>query len=147
MAHEAKYYGRATQTGLTLTAQLYNSSAATSGSAISMTETAVGSSAIYTGTVPASTVAGTYWMKILNGATVMGQGEFVWDGAAEVTLFDSSTARKILQNDQVTNPANGDVTILDDDGTDYLTGHAYNDIGVVTLYDGTDGVNHRTRLE
>ena len=146
MAHEAKYYGRATQTGLTLTAQLYNSSAAASGSAISMTETAVGSSAIYTGTVPASTVAGTYWMRILDGSTVLGQGEFVWDGAAEVTLYDSSTARKLLQNDRTTNPSGGAITVLDDDGSGFMTGSAHNDAAGSVTYDGTDGINHTSRL-
>jgi hypothetical protein len=66
-------------TGLTVTAQRYQSGAAV-GSAISCTET--GSTGFYSGNMTGT--AGTYQVAFLAAGANVGSGSIVWDGTAEV---------------------------------------------------------------
>lgn len=146
MADEIIYRGLYTETGLTLEADLLNPDGTENATAIGLAETGTG---VYRGDFPASQPAGEYYVRIYQTSAptvLLGAGPMGWDGAKEITLLDSSIARKLLQNDMVTNPSGGAVTVLDDDGGAFLSGTAYNDTGTSTTYDGTAGVNHRTRL-
>lgn len=147
MADEIIYWGRSSETGNTdLVADVYDPDGTLNTAGIVMGE--VGVTYVFRGNFPSSQPAGEYFIRIRDdvAGTDKGQGPMGWDGAAEITLVDRMTSRKILQNDHVTDPDDGSVTVLDDDGGAYLTGTAYNDKLTATPYDGTDGVNHRTRL-
>jgi hypothetical protein len=149
MTNEIIYQGKPADTGNgNLKADLFNPDGTVNATAIPLTE--IVPTYVFRGDFPASQPEGQYFVRIYDSTAatiIMGQGPMGWDGAKEITLLDSSIARKILQNDQVINPSGGIVTILDDDdATTYLAGTAYNDIATATTYNGTDGVNHRTRL-
>ena len=75
-------------TGLTVTAQRYQSGAAV-GTAISLSE--VGSSGFYSGNMTGS--AGTYQVAFLASSANVGSGSIVWDGTAEV----ASSAPSVVQ--------------------------------------------------
>lgn len=82
----------AARSGLTVTAQRYQSGAAV-GSAISLTE--VGSSGFYTGNMTGT--AGTYQLAFLSAGANIGAGSINWDGTAEVassapTAADNASA-------------------------------------------------------
>jgi hypothetical protein len=76
-------------TGLTVTAQRYQSGAAV-GSAISCPE--VGTSGFYSGNMTGT--AGTYQVAFLASAANVGSGSIVWDGTAEVA-FSTLTAAQV----------------------------------------------------
>lgn len=79
MAHEITL--SLARSGLTLTATLMQGTTVAA-SGIAMPETAVPGD--YVGTVPTNTPAGRYRVLALFGGVVMGSGELVWDGAAEL---------------------------------------------------------------
>jgi hypothetical protein len=78
----------ALKTGLTVTAQRYQSGAAV-GSAISCPE--VGTSGFYSGNMAGS--AGTYQLTFRSAGANVGSGSIVWDGTAEV----ASSAPSVVQ--------------------------------------------------
>jgi hypothetical protein len=78
----------ALKTGLTVTAQRYQSGAAV-GSAISCPEN--GSSGFYSGNMTGT--AGTYQVAFISAGTNVGSGSIVWDGSAEV----ASSAPSVVQ--------------------------------------------------
>jgi hypothetical protein len=97
----------ALKTGLTVTAQRYQSGAAV-GSAISCPE--VGTSGFYSGDMTGS--AGTYQLTFLSASANVGSGSIVWDGTAEV----ASSAPTVVQirtelDSNSTKLANLDATI------------------------------------
>ena len=75
------------QTGLTVTAQLVQA-AAQIGSDISLAESGT-LSGFYTGDMPA-VAAGVYLVRFVSAGSVVGSGQIVWDGSAEVDLDDLS---------------------------------------------------------
>jgi hypothetical protein len=75
-------------TGLTITAQLFNSGI-TVGSAITCAE--IGTTRFYTGNMPAIT-AGTYQVAFYNSTTPIASGSIAWNGSAEILINDLSTA-------------------------------------------------------
>jgi hypothetical protein len=82
MADELQYYGDpATETGLTVTADVYDSDGVEVATGISCTE--VGVLAIYQGDMPATGV-GVYAVRFFNGSALLGSGCIIWNGAAEV---------------------------------------------------------------
>ena len=88
MANELKFIGLDTDTGLTLTAQIYGEDGVQVGGAIAATE--VGSTAIYTADMPVVGAA-TYAVRFFNGSTVVGSGQIEWNGTEEVTARDLET--------------------------------------------------------
>ncbi len=90
MANELEFYGDPSKdSGLTVTARVYNSSGVQVGGDISCTE--LGVLAIYQGDMPTA-VAGTYGVRFFDGTTLLGQGFINWDGSAEVTDTTINTA-------------------------------------------------------
>ena len=96
MANELKYIGLDTDTGLTLTAQIYGEDGVQVGAAIAATE--VGSTGIYTADMPVVGAA-TYAIRFFNGSTVVGAGFIEWDGTAEVTERDITAAIAALNGE------------------------------------------------
>jgi len=82
MADELQFYGLTTQTGLTVTAQVYDTAGAQVGADVACAE--VGSSSIYIGDMPTAS-AGSYGVRFFASSEVIGFGEIEWDGSAEVT--------------------------------------------------------------
>ena len=78
----------ALKTGLTVTAQRYQSGAAV-GSAISCPE--VGTSGFYSGNMTGT--AGTYQLTFLSASANVGSGSIVWDGTAEVATSTLTAAQ------------------------------------------------------
>ena len=146
MANEIIYQGRSSESlSSTIKADLFNPEGTVNATAIALAE--VDTTYVFRGDFPASQPAGEYYVRVYDSGAptvILGQGPMGWDGAKEITLLDVSISRKLLQNDTVTNPSGGLVTVLDDDDTVFMTATAYNDAGTVTPYDGTAGVNHRT---
>ncbi|MEM9521546.1 MAG: hypothetical protein AAGA37_19710 [Actinomycetota bacterium] len=86
MADEIRFVGDPETDGdLTLIAHVFNSAGAQVGGDIALTE--AGDTAIYLGDMP-TTPAGTYSIRILEGTTLQGDGEMIWDGTAEITALD-----------------------------------------------------------
>lgn len=83
MADELQFYGLTTQTGLTVTAQVYDNAGAQVGSDVACAE--VGSSSIYIGDMPSAS-AGSYGVRFFANNEVIGFGGIHWDGSAEITL-------------------------------------------------------------
>jgi hypothetical protein len=81
MSNELQYYGYPDQTGLTVTAKVYDAAGAQVGSDITTTE--VGSLGIYTANMP-SAPFGQYGVRFFSGATLVGQGFINWDGSKEM---------------------------------------------------------------
>lgn len=79
--------------GLTVTAQLYQSGSAV-GSAISLTE--VGTSGFYTGDMTGS--AGTYQLAFMSAGANVGSGSIVWSGTAEVPASTFNPATDTVAN-------------------------------------------------
>lgn len=146
MADEIIYQGRSSESlSSNIKADLFNPDGTVNATAIALAE--VGTTYVFRGDFPASQPAGEYYVRVYDSGAptvILGQGPMGWDGAKEITLLDVSISRKLLQNDTVTDPSNGTVTVLDDDNTTFMTATAYNDAGDLTPYDGTAGVNHRT---
>lgn len=84
MANELQFYGDpSSDTGLTITAKVYDNTGTQTGSDVTCTE--VGSLAIYRGDMPTAS-AGKYVVRFFESTTFKGQGVIYWDGSAEITL-------------------------------------------------------------
>lgn len=110
MANELKYIGLDTQSGLTLTAEIYAEDGTIQGSAISATE--VGTTAIYVADMPAVGAA-TYAIRFFNGTSVVGTGFIEWNGTEEVTLRDVEADITALNNFDPANDTVARVTLVD----------------------------------
>jgi hypothetical protein len=80
--------------GATLEAAIYSPGWSQLGSNISMTEA---SSGLYTASVPGAPAAGCYGVLFIDtaGPSIIGRGELVWDGSAEVC--DASESEKLKE--------------------------------------------------
>ena len=86
MSGELQYYGNPeTDTGFTVTAQVYDNAGVSISAPINCSE--VGVLSIYIGDMPAA-VAGVYGVRFFNGATFLNHGVIEWDGTAEIHLAD-----------------------------------------------------------
>ena len=85
MANELQFYGLIAQSGLTVTAQVYDSAGAQVGSDAACAE--VGTSAIYIGDMPTA-AAGSYGVRFFADGEVIGAGGIEWDGTQEITGRD-----------------------------------------------------------
>ena len=143
MASEIRYFGRAAQTGDTLTAQLYDNLGAVSGGAITMTE--VASTFVWEGDMTGVS-AGSYGVRILDGTTVVSQGTMNWSGELEVTIHHLG---RLIANRRQTNPSTGKEQLFDDDdATVLLDGDLYEDIAGSTAYSASsEGADRRDRLQ
>lgn len=110
MADELRYIGLDTQSGLTLTAQIYGEDGVQVGASISVSE--VGSTSIYTGDMPAVGAA-TYSVRFFNGSTVLGVGEIEWDGTQEVTARDLAASIAALNDFDPASDTVARVTLVD----------------------------------
>ena len=82
MANELQFYGDpTTQTGLTVTADVYDSDGVEVATGIACAE--VGVLAIYRGNMPVAG-AGEYAVRFFNGSALLASGCIIWNGAAEV---------------------------------------------------------------
>jgi len=82
--NELSFYGDPeTQTGLTITCRVYDSTGSQVGADVSTSESVA--LAIYTGDMP-TTGQGSYAVRFFDGTTLLGQGSIEWSGAAEITL-------------------------------------------------------------
>lgn len=88
MSNELQYYGYSSQTGLTVTAKIYNSAGAQVGSNVSTSE--VGTSAIYIGNMPTAS-AGQYGVRFFDGENLLGQDFIYWTGLSESSLNPSES--------------------------------------------------------
>jgi len=143
MANEIRYFGRPSQTGLTLTATVYDSSGTVHTAGIALTE--VGSTAVYRGDMPTAD-AGPYYVRVLSGTTLMGGTQMSWDGAREVTEHHLG---RLIANRRQTNPTTGKEQLFDDDDTTVLLeGDLYEDVAGGTAYsDSSTGADRRDRLQ
>lgn len=83
MADELQYYGNPdSDTGLTITAKVYDSAGAQVGSDASCSE--VGALAIYIGDMPTAS-AGVYAVRFFSSGDFVAHGVLEWDGANEIT--------------------------------------------------------------
>ena len=100
----------ALSTGLTVTAQRYQSGAAV-GSAISCPET--GSTGFYSGNMAGS--AGTYQLAFLAAGANVGSGSIVWDGTAEIasSTLTQSNVQSALTAQGLTTARAGNLDNLD----------------------------------
>ena len=71
------------ESGLTVTADVYGLDGVAVDTAITMTE--VGSTAIYRGDMPSAS-AGTYLVRYFSGGALIARQTLPWDGSAEITL-------------------------------------------------------------
>jgi hypothetical protein len=85
MSGELQFYGLLADTGLTVTARVYNESGSPVGSDVTCSE--VGSTAIYIGDMP-SAAAGTYGVRFIASGEAVGSGVIEWDGTQEITGRD-----------------------------------------------------------
>ena len=89
MANELQYYADpTTDSGLTITAKVYDNTGTLVGSTVICTE--VGVLAIYMGDMP-STVAGSYVVRFFQEDILIGQGIIEWDGTQEVSYAKEQT--------------------------------------------------------
>ncbi len=124
MANEIQYYGRLSQTGLTLVARVYDESGSQVGSDVSLSES--GSLAIYRGDMPTAS-AGIYGVRVFNSASLLGQGVIEWDGTQEVSRnLDAAVSTRSTFDP--TSDAVAQVTLVDTTTTN-------------TDMRGTDGAN------
>lgn len=88
MADELQFFGDFTQTGLTVTARIYDGTGVQTGADVSCPE--VGTTAVYVADMPANP-AGSYAIRFIADSEVLGSGILEWDGAAEITnrMIDS----------------------------------------------------------
>lgn len=109
MANELQYYADpTTDSGLTITAKVYDSTGTIVGSTISCIE--VGTLAIYMGDMP-STIAGNYVVRFFQEDIMIGQGIIEWDGSQEVTYAKEQT---LLQTEtDIINQINANETKID----------------------------------
>lgn len=142
MTKELRYHGRPAQTGLTLTATIYDDQGGLHTSGITMTE--VASTAVYTGDMPTAD-AGAYYVAVLNGTTLMGGQPLMWDSAREVTEHHLG---RLIANRRQTNPTTGVEQLFDDDDTTVLLeGALFEDVAGATAYSSSStGADRRDRL-
>ena len=88
MADELRFYGLLSQTGLTVTARVYDG-ATQIGTDVTCTES--GSLAIYLGDMPTAS-AGQYVVRFLSAGEVVAHSVIDWNGSAELNLNDALTA-------------------------------------------------------
>jgi hypothetical protein len=88
MAKELQFIGDTTQTGLTVTAKVYDSDGTKIGSDVSCPE--IGSTAIYIGNM-VSTNSGEYTVRFYSDSIVVAYGTILWDGTKEVNLLTLKT--------------------------------------------------------
>lgn len=82
MAGELQFYGDTeTQTGLTVTASVYNPDGTVLQAGIACAETAT--NAIYIGDMPTAG-SGVYGVRFFEGTSVLGTCKIIWDGTQEV---------------------------------------------------------------
>ena len=144
MSGELRFNGDpGSDSGLTLTASLYGSDGVLHTASITLTE--IGSTAIYKGDMPTA-VADCYTFRVLNGSSLLGDGEITWDGTAEITLL---TVTRILINRKDTNTTSGKMQIYeDDDSTVMLEGLIWEDVAGSSAFDGdSTQVLRRDRME
>lgn len=100
-----KYWGKAWQKGLTLTADLYKSDGTPVYTGFPMTETVEGESAIYStanvfNTIPMLS-AGIYVCRIIDSSDgeFVGHSEIIFNGAREITLLELKffTDKELMQ--------------------------------------------------
>lgn len=97
MAQELQFYGDpAADSGLTITARVYDASGAQVGTDIATTE--AGTSAIYIADMPAA-AAGVYGVRFFDGDELLGSGFLPWDGAAEVDEVTLSARLSTIEAD------------------------------------------------
>jgi hypothetical protein len=142
MAKEIRYYGRASQTGDTLSVQLYDALGAVSGASFAMTE--IGSTFVWWADMTGK-AAGEYGVRILDGSTVVSQGSISWDGSFEVTNYHLG---RILTNTRRTNDSNGREELMDEDGSTVLMyGTMWEDSAGTVAYDSAStGARRRNKL-
>ena len=93
MSNELQYYGYPDQTGLTITAKVYDSAGIQVGSDVTCSE--AGSLAIYKGNMPTAPL-GQYGIRFFNGSILVGQGSINWDGSKEMGLnLDASISSRL----------------------------------------------------
>ena len=95
MANELNYFGKILETGLTVTAKVYDSSGVQVGADINCTE--AGALAIYIGDMPTATV-GQYGVRFFDGAVLLGQGFINWDGTKEIDFNLDATVSSRLDS-------------------------------------------------
>lgn len=101
MSNELQYYGDTSlESGLTVTAKVYDSAGAQVGGTVSCSE--VGSLAIYLGNMPSAS-AGVYGVRFFNGTNLLGQGKIEWDGDTEITTPTRTSLENIGVNIQQVN--------------------------------------------
>lgn len=89
MANELQYYADpTTDSGLIITAKVYDNTGTLVGSTITCTE--VGVLAIYMGDMP-SALAGSYVVRFFQEDVMIGQGIIEWDGTQEVDYAKEQT--------------------------------------------------------
>ena len=99
MANELNYFGKISETGLTVTAKVYDASGAQVGSDVACTE--AGSLAIYIGDMPTATI-GQYGVRFFSGASLLGQGFINWDGTIEIDFnLDIAVSSRLAEADYV----------------------------------------------
>lgn len=101
MSDELQYYGAPEDTGLTVTAKVYNNSGAQVGTDVSCTE--VGVLAIYQGDMPTAS-SGIYVVRFTDSEdSLLGHGKIHWDGTVEI---DESTVSADIA--ALNNPSSSD---------------------------------------
>jgi hypothetical protein len=84
MAKELQFIGDTAQTGLTVTAKVYDVNGAQVGGDVACPE--IGSTSIYIGDM-VSTGSGEYSVRFYSGSTVIAFGSIFWDGVGEINNF------------------------------------------------------------
>ena len=130
MANELRYIGLETQTGLTVTAEIYGEDGVQVGGAIAATE--VGATSIYTADMP-SVAAATYAIRFFSSGAVIGSGAIEWNGAEEVTARD-------LEADIATVDTVVDAILVDTDDLQTNQGNFATATGFATPADITSAV-------
>ena len=107
MANELQFFGNpSNQTGLTVVAKVFDDSGVQVGGDVSCPE--IGSTAIYIGNMPAA-AAGDYGVRFLQSGLVLGQGEIVWNGSAEILPANADVAAIKAKTDSLTFTVSGKV--------------------------------------
>lgn len=97
--NELNYFGKITETGLTVTAKVYDSSGVQVGADVACTE--AGALSIYIGDMPTAPI-GQYGVRFFNGSVLLGQGFINWDGTKEIDFnLDSTISSRLASVDYV----------------------------------------------
>ena len=97
MANELKLFAEpATQSGLTVTANVYDGLGVSIGDGIACSE--VGSLAIYLGDMPTA-AAGRYYIRFFSGVNLLTQVVIDWNGTEEITPVSGVNANIKFVND------------------------------------------------